>query len=82
MDTHTKPNNRIRCAYCPWTTLRFRGKKTYDHRGMSYGERQLRHHVLIEHEEIYLQRQGLAAAEDSIERAWTLDITEIGEQAL
>ena len=77
---NTKSSNLIRCAYCPWTTMRFRGRKTYDFRGMSYGERQLRQHVLDEHEEHYLQRQGLAGQED--DRPWTLDVEDIGEQAL
>ena len=80
MDTHTKSSNVIRCAYCRWTTLRFRGRKTYDFRGMSYGERQLRLHVIDEHYDLYLQAQGLVESLD--DRPWTIDVAEIGEQPL
>ncbi len=72
--------NTLRCAYCHWTTQRFRGRKTYDGRGMSYGERQLRLHVHEEHHAQYLAAQGLVGESD--DRDWELDVEEIGEQAL
>ena len=73
--------NWLKCRYCPFVTQRFRGKKTYDQRGMSYGERQLRWHVGQEHTHEYHATQGLAAQE--IENSWTLDTkAPLGEQAL
>ena len=74
MDTHTKSSNLIRCAYCSWTTMRFRG------RGKKRGERKLRMHVLDEHYDQYLQAQGLVETTD--DGPWALDVAEIGEQAL
>lgn len=71
---NTKSSNVIRCAYCPWTTARFRG------RGRNLGEGRLRWHVLSEHEERYLEHQGLVEQVD--DRPWTLDVADIGEQAL
>ena len=73
-ETHATSSNLIRCAYCSWTTMRFRG------RGKKYGECRLRLHVLDEHEDVYLQRQGLVGQDDA--RPWTLDVGEIGEQPL
>ena len=62
----------LRCRYCAWKTLRFRGKKR--------GEPTLRLHVLEEHGAAYLAAQGLAGVTD--DRPYTLDDAEIGEQAL
>ncbi len=66
------PSPYIHCRYCPWKTLRFRGKKR--------GEPALRNHVVDEHEAEYLASQELAGeAED---RPYYIDELEIGEQPL
>ncbi len=64
--------NLIRCRYCDWNTLRFRGKRS--------GERALRLHVVTEHEAEYAAAQGLEGMDD--DRPWTIDDAEIGEQPL
>ena len=65
--------NRIKCKFCSWSTIRFRGRKLV-------GEGNLRLHVVEEHQEEYLHQQGLLAT--SPENAWTRDTLAIGEQAL
>ena len=77
----TTQRNILRCRWCAWTTMRFRGKRTYDNRRMSYGERRLRAHVMENHEQEYLQAQGLAAHEH-IGSLWVLDENTDGPQAL
>ena len=82
--SHEKPvsgQNLLRCRWCPWTTMRFRGKQTFDRRGMSYGERQLRAHVIEYHEDEYLLAQGLVAC-DLIYTCWTLDENTDGQRSL
>jgi hypothetical protein len=66
------PRNLMKCRYCDWTTLRFRGKR--------HGEYRLRKHVLLCHEDAYLAAQGLDGETD--DRPWTLDTEDIGERAL
>ena len=78
MSATATPRNRVKCRYCGFTTMRFRGQKTSDHRGMSWGERQLRLHVLETHEDAYLASQGYVAVAD--DTPWTWDVTTYGEQ--
>lgn len=64
--------NSIKCRYCDWRTLRFRGKQR--------GEGALRVHVIEEHWDAYVAQCGLQAREQDV--AWEIDTADIGEQAL